>query len=145
MRKLILSVFFLIFIFSNICYAKIYVCNVKSAVTFNNNIIKPLNNEELLLLMIKKLIFYEDQGVLQYGNENRWGEFKMHVLQKGSSSSDMIAIFVRNGVEGTPHNSLRIRNWKKSRPFLWDIEGDFIAGNCGVQGNRIFRAEIDRR
>jgi hypothetical protein len=135
MTRPAVAVAFVIFFFANFSHAKTYVCDVKSTATFGTGTLRPIDNEDYWLGIIKKLAFDDDVGVLKYGGGKVWEEFKMRVWQKGTSSNDLIAIFMKEGRVRNPLNTLRIRAWEKGNPFVWDNGGDFFAGNCEVSGN----------
>ena len=120
MRRPAVAVAFIIFLFASVSQAKIYECDVKSTATFDSGTLRPMDDEAYWLGIIKKLVFDDDLGVLKYGGGKVWEEFKMRVWQKGTSSNDLIAIFMKEGGVRNPLNSLRIRAWEKGKPFVWD-------------------------
>ena len=129
--KAIVATFMFLLCASN-SLAKTYVCDVKSVETFDSGYLRPIQNEQYWLSIIKNIVFDEDSGLLKYGSENSWEEFRMTVPQRGTKGNDTIGIFM--GKEGVPLNTLRIRPWSGGIPFVWDNGGDFFTGNCKVLG-----------
>lgn len=114
---------------------KTFICDAKSASTFATGAFKPIANEKHWLNLIRTVTFDEDTGLLRYGSEGHWMEFKMTVLQRGTQSNSTLAVYSQQGAARHVLTTLRIASWERGAPFVWDNQGDFFVGTCTAYGN----------
>ena len=110
---------------------RLFGCIIEKGSTLKEDgTIGPTSYTENVRLKYGELIFDEVSAILrgEHGFINE--PLKMKVLQRGTASSDLLAVYELSGPSRYILWTLRIRTWEAERPFMFIKGAGIYSGRC---------------